>query len=40
MTQKVGFTAVINYFDLVITPYGLFSIDNYKIKTLQALLYF
>ena len=36
MIPKVGFTAIINYSDLDITPYGLFSIDNYKIKTLQA----
>ena len=36
MIPKVGFTAIINYSDLDITPYGLFSIDKYKIKTLQA----
>ena len=36
MVQKVGFTAIINYFDLDMTPYGLFSIDNYKINTLRA----
>ena len=36
MFEKVGFTAIINYFDLDITPYVLFSVDNYKIKTLQA----
>ena len=37
LVQKVGFTAIIHYFDLHITPYGLFSMDNYKLKTLQAL---
>ena len=36
LVQKVGFTAIIHYFDLEKTLYMLFSIDNYKIKTLQA----
>ena len=37
LVQKVGFAAIIHYFDLDITPYRLFGIDNYKIKKLQVL---
>ena len=36
LIQKVDFIAIINFFDLDITPYELFSIDNYKRKKLLA----
>ena len=37
LVQKVRFTAIMHYFDLDITSYGLFGIDKYKIKTSETL---